>query len=82
MQLVLLPDGYYSSAKRIIKAIDGRKHRMELKNKFHMFFSEINHKIDMKVKTDCYQSFITIRPTAFVVMTPCKGEPSTRLLYS
>ena len=58
--LVLLPDGYYSSAKRIIKAIDGKKHRMELKNKFHMFFSEINHKIDMKVKTDCYQSFITI----------------------
>ena len=25
--LVLLPDGYYSSAKRIIKAIDGKKHR-------------------------------------------------------
>jgi hypothetical protein len=50
--LVLLPDGYYSSAKRIIKAIDGKKHRTELKNKFHMFFSEINHKIDMKVKKD------------------------------
>jgi hypothetical protein len=49
----LLPDGYYSSAKRIIKAIDGKKHRTELKNKFHMFFSEINHKIDMKVKKDC-----------------------------
>jgi hypothetical protein len=29
-QLVLLPDGYYSSAKRIIKAIDGKKHRTEL----------------------------------------------------
>ena len=51
--LVLLPDGYYSSAKRIIKAIDGKKHKTELKNKFHMFFSEINHKIDMKVKKDC-----------------------------
>ena len=51
-QLVLLPDWYYSSAKRIIKAIDGKKHRTELKNKFHMFFSETNHKIDMKVKKD------------------------------
>jgi hypothetical protein len=50
--LVLLPDGYYSSAKRIIKAIEGKKHRMELKNKFHMVFNEINHKIDMKVKKD------------------------------
>jgi hypothetical protein len=30
MYLVLLPDGYYSSAKRIIKAIEGEKHRTEL----------------------------------------------------
>ena len=51
--LVLLPDGYYSSAKRIIKAIEGEKHRMELKNKFHVVFNEISHKIDMKVKKDC-----------------------------
>jgi hypothetical protein len=53
----LLPDGYYSSANRIIKAIDGKKHRTELKNKFHMFFCEINHKIDMKVKKDCQVIF-------------------------
>ena len=52
-RLVLLPDGYYSSAKRIIKAIEGKKHRTELKNKFDMGFSEINHKINMKVKKDC-----------------------------
>ena len=51
--LVLLPDGCYSSAKRIVKSIEGKKHRTELKNKFHMFFNEINHKIDMKVKKDC-----------------------------
>jgi hypothetical protein len=44
--LVLLPDGYYSSARRIIKAIDGKKHRTELKNEFDMNFSEINHKIN------------------------------------
>ena len=71
-QLVLLPDGYYSSAKRIIKAIDGKKHRTELKNKFHMFFSEINHKIDMKVRKDCQviispllQSMLGFRQTIF-----------------
>jgi hypothetical protein len=51
--LVLLPDGYYSSAKRIIKAVDGKKHRTELKNKFDMNFSEINDQINMKVKKDC-----------------------------
>ena len=51
--LLLLPDWYYSSVKRIIKAIEGKKHRTELKNKFHMVFNEINHKIDMKVKINC-----------------------------
>ena len=52
-RLDLLPDGYYSSAKRIIKAIEGKKHKKKLKNKFDMGFSEINHKINMKVKKDC-----------------------------
>jgi hypothetical protein len=33
--------------------IEGKKHMKELKNKFDMDFNEINHKIDMKVKTDC-----------------------------
>ena len=40
--------------KRIIKAIEGKKNRTGLKNKFDMGFNEINHKIDMKVeKKDC-----------------------------
>ena len=52
-QLVLLPYGSYSSAKGIIKAIEGKRYRTELKNKFDMGFSEINHKINMKVKKDC-----------------------------
>jgi hypothetical protein len=51
--LVLLPNGYYSSAKRVIKAIEEKKHRTELKNKFHMVFNEINHEIDVEVKKDC-----------------------------
>ena len=51
--LVLLPYGSYSSAKGIIKAIEGKRYRTELKNKFDMGFSEINHKINMKVKKDC-----------------------------
>jgi hypothetical protein len=46
-RLVLLPDKYYSSAKRIIKAIEGKKHRTELKSKFDMgffivFYSEVS----------------------------------------
>jgi hypothetical protein len=49
----LLPDGYYSSAKGIIKAIEEKGHRTELKNTFDMVFSEKNHKINMKVKNDC-----------------------------
>ena len=57
--LVLLPDGSYSSAKRIPhrgeKAHEGMK---ELKNKFDMGFNEINHKIDMEVKKD-YQVIIS-----------------------
>ena len=52
-QLVLLPDGYYNSAKSIIKAIEGKKHKTEIKHKFDLRFSEINHQIDMKVKKDC-----------------------------
>ena len=51
--LVLLPDVYYSSAKKIIKAIEGKRHRTELKNNFNMGFSEISHKINMKVKKYC-----------------------------
>ena len=50
--LVLLPDGCYSSAKRIPHR--GEKHMKELKNKFDMGFNKINHKIEMKVKKDCH----------------------------
>jgi hypothetical protein len=52
-RLVLLPDRYYSSAKRIITAIEWKKHRTELKSKFDLGFSEINHKINMNMKKDC-----------------------------
>ena len=72
--LVLLPDGSYSSAKKIIKTIEGKKHMTELKNKFDMSFSEINHKINMKVKTDCkviiiplLQSMLGFRQAIFLV---------------
>jgi hypothetical protein len=72
--MVLLPDGYYSSAKKIIKTIEGKKHMTELKNKFDMGFSEINHKINMKVKTDCQviiipllQSMLGFRQAIFPV---------------
>ena len=36
-----------------LKSSRWKKHRTELKNKFDIGFSEINHKINMKVKKDC-----------------------------
>ena len=38
-RLVLLPDGYYSSAKRIIKAIEGKRHRTELKSSSVLYYN-------------------------------------------
>jgi hypothetical protein len=61
--------------------IEGKKHMKELKNKFDMGFNEINHKIHMKVKRLSSHHPVT-RPNAFVVLTTCKSEPSTRLHYS
>jgi hypothetical protein len=65
-RLVLLPDGYYSSAKRIIKAIECKKHRTELKNKFNMGFSEFNHKKDCQVIiSPLLQSMLGFRQAIF-----------------
>jgi hypothetical protein len=41
--LVLLPDGYNSSAKRIIKAIEGKRHRTN--SSHHQFFITIHVRI-------------------------------------
>jgi hypothetical protein len=47
--LVLLPDGSYSSAKKIIKTIEGKKHMTELKNKFDMsgWIGQGNNVVDL-----------------------------------
>jgi hypothetical protein len=45
--------------KRILKAIEGKKHRTPLKKKFDIGMNEIGHKIGIAVKKDCQ---VTISP--------------------
>jgi hypothetical protein len=51
--------GYYPFPKRILKAIEGKKHRTPLKKKFDIGMNEIEHKIGIAVKKDCQ---VTISP--------------------
>ena len=48
-----LPAGYYPSPKRILKAIEGKKHRTPLKKKFDIGMNEIYYKIGIAVKRGC-----------------------------
>ena len=62
-QLVLLPDGYYNSAKSIIKAIERKKHRTEIKHTFGPAFQRnqsSNRYESEKRLSSHHQSFITI----------------------
>jgi hypothetical protein len=54
-----LPAGYYPSPKRILKAIERKKHRTPLRKKFDIGMNEIDHKIEIAVKKDCQ---VTISP--------------------
>jgi hypothetical protein len=54
-----LPPVYYPSPKRILKAIEGKKHRTPLKKKFDIGMNEIDHKIGIAMKRDCQ---VTISP--------------------
>ena len=54
-----LPAGYYPSPKRILKAIEGKKHRTPLRKKLDIGMNEIDHKIGIAVKKDCQ---VTISP--------------------
>lgn len=54
-----LPAGYYTSAKRIVKAIEVKKHRTEYRNKFDIRINDVNNKVSLAVKKD-FQ--VTISP--------------------
>jgi hypothetical protein len=45
--------GYYPFPKRILKAIEGKKHRTPLKKKFDIGMNEIYYKIGIAVKRGC-----------------------------
>lgn len=51
-----LPAGYYPSPKRILKAIEGKKHRTPLKQKFDIRMNEIDNKIGIAVTKDCQKT--------------------------
>jgi hypothetical protein len=53
------PTGYYPPPKRILKAIEGKKHMTPLRKKFDIGMNEIDHKIGIAVKKDCQ---VTISP--------------------
>ena len=48
-----LPEGYYTAAKRIVKAIEVKKHRTEYKNKFDIRINDVNNKVSLAVKKNC-----------------------------
>ena len=45
-----LAEGYYSSAKRLCKAIETKRHKSDLKKKFNIGYNEVNHKVFVQVK--------------------------------
>ena len=45
-----LAEGYYSSSKRLCKAIETKKNETELKKKFSITLNEVNHKVFVQVK--------------------------------
>ena len=47
------PTGYYPPPKRILKAIEVKKHMTPLRKKFDIGMNEIDHKIAIAVKKDC-----------------------------
>ena len=54
-----LQTGYYPSPKRVLKAIEEKKHRTPLRKNFDIGMNEIDHKIGIEVKKDCQ---MTISP--------------------
>jgi hypothetical protein len=73
-----LPAGYYSSANRILKAIERKKHRTPLQKKFDIGMNEINHKIGIAVKKNCQ---LTISPLLQHMLGNCAGTVYLPVLF-
>jgi hypothetical protein len=43
-QVLVLPEGYYASPKRIVKALEAMKHEKGMKKGFNLGMSEVDHK--------------------------------------
>jgi hypothetical protein len=44
VHVLVLPEGYYASPKRIVKALEAMKHQKGMKKGFSLAMSEVDHK--------------------------------------
>ena len=54
-----LPEGYYSSAKRVCKGIEIQRNRADLRKQFAIGLNEVNHKVFVQVKGDNSQVILS-----------------------
>ena len=55
-----LQAGYYPSPKRVLKAIEEKKHKTPLRKNFDIRMNEIEHKIGIAVKKDCQMTISSL----------------------
>jgi hypothetical protein len=48
--ILVLPEGYYASPKRIVKALEAMKHQKGMKKGFSLGMSEVDHKATLCVR--------------------------------
>jgi hypothetical protein len=48
--VLVLPEGYYASPKRIVKALEAMKHQKGMKKGFSLDMSEVDHKATIWVR--------------------------------
>ena len=57
--VLVLPECYYASSKRIVKAFEAMKQQKEMKKRFNLHMSEVDHKATLWVRNI---SQVTISP--------------------
>jgi hypothetical protein len=53
--ILVLPEGYYASPKRIVKALEAMKHQKGMKKGFSLGMSEVDHKATLWVRDLSFQ---------------------------
>ena len=62
--ILVLPEGYYASPKRIIKALEAMKHHKGMNKGFSLAMSEVDHKATLWVRpiASDHQSIVKVVP--------------------